>query len=74
MRKLYKITIEKITSENKLVREWLKIHNKEQFDSEKDPQYKYITIEKEVAETKEIYTQLTDKEIDIKKVIDAFNQ
>ena len=71
---MYKITIEKITSEIKRTSNWQKIHDKVDFDSKKEPQYDYAFVDKETTEAKEIYTQYTDKEIDIKKVIDAFNQ
>ena len=71
---MYKITIERITIMFKKVDEWNRMHNKIDFDNTKDPQYTYVSVNKEVTDTKEIYTQQTDKEIDIKKVIDAFNQ
>lgn len=66
--------IQKTTEEIKETAEYHRLHDKINFDSEKDPQYGYVKTIKPVSETEEIYTQTTDKEIDIKKVIDAFNQ
>ena len=67
---MFKIIIEKTITEVKEVKTYEKLHN----NSDKPNQYGYVTTQKEVTEEAEIYTQTTEKEIDIKKIIDAFNQ
>lgn len=70
----YKITIEETMETEKMTTSWLKLHNKEKFDSQEDPQFGYV---KEVLpEIKKIiiYEQKTNDEIDLMGVIQAFNK
>jgi len=70
---MYKITIEQTNMEVKDVKEWHKIHDKENFDSKEDPQYAYvIKKDTEVRTAREIYTQQVDN-LNLKKVIEAIN-
>lgn len=71
---MYKITIEKVETELKKTTTYEKLHDKDTFDTEEDPQYGYVKAEIEQEVNREIYNQITEKEIDIKQVIDAFNQ
>ena len=73
---MYKITIEKITSEKKVVEEYQKL--REPYDDEKnkdyedDRQYGYVEVNNMVhIETKVFEQQVED--LDLKKVIEAIN-
>lgn len=70
----YKITIEKLDKVDTVSKEWNKLHNKEDFDNDKEPQYGYVETDTTETTSTTIYEQITDKELDIKKVIDAFNE
>jgi len=72
----YKITIEKIEVKEVEEREYRIIGKKETKDDDGNPEneYGYVNIPQIKTVTTEIYSQQTEKDIDIKKVIDAFNQ
>lgn len=75
----YKITIEKIETITEPSKEWHRLYDEEVFSQvlQKDPvakQYDYVETILTKSDPSQIYEQVIDKEIDIKKVIDAFNQ
>jgi hypothetical protein len=65
----YKITIDRILS--KPQKEEIYIPQDERVGEDEGKSYKYMLVDKEVEE--EIYSQTVDGEIDLKAVIDAFN-
>ena len=70
---LYKIVITQHDYEEKKDTDWLQLHDKEEFDTKRDPQYGYVsTMKMKEIETK-IYEQTSNKEIALKRIIDAFN-
>lgn len=70
----YRVRIEKITSEIGPNREWKKVHDLQQFDPDKTPQYKYVENESEKVSTIDIFDQvIEDPAFDMKKVVCAVN-
>ena len=73
---MYKITIEKITSEKKVVEEYQKL--REPYDDEKnkdyedDRQYGYVEVNNMVHIETKVFEQQVE-ELDLKKVIEAIN-
>lgn len=75
----YRITIQKIQTIKTVDTEWQRQYDSEAFDKvhEKDPdikQYAYEEIPVEKEESRDIYTQTVEAEIDLKAIIDAFNK
>lgn len=70
---MYKITVTFIETVEEETTEWLRLHNKTDFDSTKEPQYGYVPTKQIVDKELILYTQQILKEIDLKSVIDAFN-
>ena len=75
----YRITIQKIQTIKTVDTEWQRQYDREAFDKvhEKDPdikQYAYEEIPVEKEESRDIYTQTVEAEIDLKAIIDAFNK
>ena len=73
---MYKITIEKIEEKEVEEREYQIIGKSQEKDEKGNPkdEWGYVNIPQIKEVTTTIYTQKTEKDIDIKKVIDAFNQ
>ena len=67
---MFKITIYKIETEQKTGRSWQKLTDRE--DAEK--QYGYVDSEEEIEKEMKIYEQVRQSPINLKKVIDAFNE
>lgn len=75
----YRISITKIERVKKMDRNWEKLYDAEAFKEAQvsDPdvdQYGYRAVEIEDDESKEMYSQTVEKEIDLKAIIDAFNK
>jgi len=66
----YKITIEKATTEVRETTEYQNLHKK---DSNNNDIYDYVKVTKPVTDRDTIYMQVTQKEIEVKPLIDAFN-
>jgi hypothetical protein len=73
---MYKITITKIEEKEVSVREYQIIGTTNEKDPHGNPEdeWGYVNIPQIKEISTEIYSQSTDKDINIKKVIDAFNQ
>lgn len=72
---MFKIIIERIEKRTMKVNEWNRLHDKEEFDTEKEPQYGYVERIKEVEEKTQLYEQTSSADtIDIMGVIKAFNK
>lgn len=73
---MYKITIEKIEEKEVEEREYQVMGIKTEKDKNGNPrdEWGYVNIPNIKEITTTMYTQKTEKDIDIKKVIDAFNQ
>jgi hypothetical protein len=76
--KRYKIQIFQLETVERETTNWVRLHDKTTFDTEKDPQYSYVKCKKAKEEEIKIYEQIkyTDFNLNfnLKKVIDAFNQ
>ena len=71
---MYKINIIQIDEVEKEVKEYQKLHNKVDFNSDEDPQYDYVETTKMVEVETSLYSQQTNREIDLMAVINAFNK
>lgn len=67
----YKITIERIETETKETEDYRRTGAKAPDGSDV---YAYVKVTKPVTETTVVYQQRTEKEIEIKPLIDAFNK
>ena len=56
----YRITVEEIKTVERTYNSWNKLHDKESFDNETDPQYGYVTTTELREETRELYKQEVD--------------
>lgn len=66
----YEITVKRISTEVKETSEFQNLHKKA---SDGTDEYGYVKITKPVTDTTEIYKQRTEKDIEVKPLIDAFN-
>ncbi len=66
---MYKITIEKITNENRIKQQWKKLTD----DDKAERQYGYVECEEEVEESEKIYEQLLEDVniVDVVKVVNS---
>ena len=71
--KVYHITIKEVDTYETETKEWRKVHDKEVFDNEVEPQYAYVESNENMEIEKKIYEQTVD-EINIVKIIDAINK
>jgi hypothetical protein len=70
-----KITIKAITETEQLVDRWLIQHDKKEFDSQKEPQYAYVTHKERVTLEADIYEQTVhENNFDLEAVIRAINR
>lgn len=69
----FKIIIFKVTTETKTVQEYEKLRDRLPGDASED-NYGYVTREKAVTEEAKIYEQITENTVDLKGIIDAFNE
>lgn len=70
---MYKITIEKVTTERKVVRDWVKVRDRLESDSPERDNYEYREVERAVTEARTIYTQEVEA-LDLVAVIQAVNR
>lgn len=70
---LYKITIVEVTEQERETKDYQKLHDKQEFDNDKEPQYGYVRHKEVYTKATEIYIQQTNKNINLKGIIDAFN-
>lgn len=69
---MYLVQITKIEKNIKKTTAWERLHDKSDFDSEKEPQYGYVSTEREITDEIEVYKQQLN-EINLVKVIEAVN-
>ena len=70
MSTIYKITIERVTTERRVVKQWVKLYEERQGDED---QYGYRGVEQDVKEGVTIYTQQV-ADLDLVSVIRAVNK
>ena len=70
MSTIYKITIERVTTERRVVKQWVKLYEERQGDED---QYGYRGVEQDVKEGVTIYTQQVE-DLDLVSVIRAVNK
>ena len=70
MSTIYKITIERVTTERRVVKQWVKLYDERQGDED---QYGYRGVEQDVKEGVTIYTQQVE-DLDLVSVIRAVNK
>ena len=70
MSTIYKITIERVTTERRVVKQWVKLYEERQGDED---QYGYRGVEQDVKEGVTIYTQQVE-DLDLVAVIQAVNK
>ena len=70
MSTIYKITIERVTTERRVVKQWVKLYEERQGDED---QYGYRGVVQDVKEGVTIYTQQVE-DLDLVSVIRAVNK
>lgn len=70
MSTIYKITIERVTTERRVVKQWVKLYDERQGDED---QYGYRGVEQDVKDGVTIYTQHVE-DLDLVGVIQAVNK
>ena len=69
---MFKVVINEIVEVEENVKTYERLHDKKEFDTEKDPQFAYLTTEKMVKKEIQVLAQ-TVETLDLVKVIKAIN-